>query len=142
MKTLIDVTKEYMDSNTPKGKVIYENGYKRDNHSEEIAMANWVVNNLGGEIILLSENGGTFGAKRSDYEWRGKYWELKTVKSERSVDSALRKAISQIYEKPGGVILDFGKNNVKLSQIEAAIKSRLESSCRFKVTNYKQSSTF
>ncbi|MBQ6230890.1 MAG: hypothetical protein IJJ74_07200 [Eubacterium sp.] len=98
-----------------------------------IAMANWVVNNLGGEIILLSENGETFGAKRSDYEWRGKYWELKTVKSERSVDSALRKAISQIYEKTGGVILDFGKNNVKLSQIEAAIKSRLESSCRFKV---------
>ena len=96
-------------------------------------MATWIIDNLGGDIILLAENGGTFGAKRSDYEWKGRYWELKTVKSDRSVDSALRKAISQIYERPGGVILDFGKNSVRLPQIEAAVKSRLESSCRFKM---------
>ena len=134
MKKLIDVTQEYIDTATPDdGRILYENGYNHNTHDEGISMATWIIENLGGDIILLAENGGTFGAKRSDYEWKGRYWELKTVKSDRSVDSALRKAISQIYERPGGVILDFGKNSVRLPQIEAAVKSRLESSCRFKM---------
>lgn len=134
MKKLIDVTQEYIDTATPDdGRILYESGYNHNTHDEEISMATWIIDNLGGDIILLAENGGTFGAKRSDYEWKGRYWELKTVKSDRSVDSALRKAISQIYERPGGVILDFGKNSVRLPQIEAAVKSRLESSCRFKM---------
>ncbi|MCR5225869.1 MAG: hypothetical protein K6E27_01490 [Eubacterium sp.] len=134
MKKLIDVTEQYINMDAPgDGRILYESGYNHNRHDEEISMATWIHDNLGGEIILLSETGGTFGARRSDYEWKGRYWELKTIKSEKAVDSALRKAISQIYDKPGGVILDFGKNNVRLPQIESAIKSRIESSCRFKI---------
>ena len=133
MKKLIDVTEEYINHTLETGRILYEFDYNQMIHDEEIEMASWICEKLGGDIILLTENGSSYGVRRSDYEWRGRYWELKSVKSERSVDSALRKAISQIYEKPGGVILDFGKNNVRLSQIEAAIKSRLESSCRFRI---------
>ena len=88
---------------------------------------------LGGDIKLLSEKNGMYGVKKPDYEWRKTYWELKTLKSEKSIDSSLRKAIGQIYDNPGGVILDFGKNPVHLSQIEKAVRSRVESSCRFKI---------
>ena len=115
MKKLIDVTEQYINMAVPGDvRILYESGYNHNRHDEEISMATWIYDNLGGEIILLSETGGTFGARRSDYEWKGRYWELKTIKSEKSVDSALRKAISQIYDKPGGVILDFGKNYVRL----------------------------
>ena len=58
---------------------------------------------------------------------------MKTIKSERAIDSALRKGISQIFENPGGVILDFGKHPVKLNAIAKAVKSRIEVSCRFQI---------
>ena len=134
MKRSTDVTEEYIKRATPKtGKIVYEEGYITNQHNEEVSMAEWMHVHLGGDIKLLKEMDGFYGAKRSDYEWRGKLWELKTLKSEKSVDSAVRKAIGQIYDNPGGVILNFGKNPVTMSRIEAAVKSRIESSCRFKV---------
>ena len=135
MKKQIDVTQEYIKKATPKqGRLLYEDDYDKESHKEEVNLAKWLLNTFGGEIILLSESGGTFGAKRSDFEWRGRYWELKTLKSEKSIDSALRKAISQIYDKPGGVILDFGNNKaVSMAKIESAVKSRIEVSCRFNI---------
>ncbi len=134
MKKQTDITEEFIGNATPGvGHILYESGYNKSKHEEEFKTAQRLLENFGGEIVLLAEQGGTYGAKRSDFEWRGRYWELKTLKSEKSVDSALRKAIGQIYEKPGGVILDFGKNTVRLPQIESAVKSRIEASCRFKV---------
>ena len=82
---------------------------------------------------MIDEKPSVYGAKTPDYEWNGRFWELKTLKSEKSVDAALRKAISQIYEKPGGVILDFGRNQISLSRVESAAKSRVETSCRFRM---------
>jgi hypothetical protein len=96
-------------------------------------MSLWLHNYFGGDIRLNSERSGTYGAKTADFEWRGKLWELKTIKSERAIDSALRKGISQIFENPGGVILDFGKHPVKLNAIVKAVKSRIEVSCRFQI---------
>ncbi len=129
-----DVTKEYIDNATPqKGRVLYESGYNYISHADEISIAEWLYNNFGGNIILLSENNKPYGKKYSDYEWNGKYWELKTLKSENSVDSAVRKAISQIYDNPGGIILDFEKNLINIKKVETLIKSRIESNCRFKV---------
>lgn len=96
-------------------------------------MANWLHDVFGGDILLLAETGGIYGTKRPDFDWCGKFWELKTLKSEKSIDSAVRKAIGQIYDNPGGIILDFGKNTVSVNRIESAIKSRIDASCRFKV---------
>lgn len=129
-----DVTTEYINNAASKiGRILYENGYNYGHHDDEIKMAEWIYNNFGGNIILLSENNKPYGKKYSDYEWNGKLWELKTLKSENSVDSAIRKAISQIYDNPGGVILDFGKNKVNTKKVEAEIKNRIESNCRFKI---------
>ena len=134
MLTIKDVTKEYLKNAVPKsGRILYESGYNYKNHNIEIKMAEWLYSFFGGDIILLSENNKPYGKKYSDYEWKGKYWELKTLESENSVDSAIRKAISQIYDNPGGVILDFGKNTINLKKVENAIKDRVESNCRFKI---------
>ncbi len=100
-----DVTIEYINNAKPKtGRILFENGYNYGCHDDEINMAEWLYNTFGGDIILLSEHNKPFGKKYSDYEWNGKYWELKNLKSEKSVDSAIRKAISQIYDNPGGII--------------------------------------
>lgn len=134
MKKQIDVTDEYLNNAVPgKGRIICEDGYNLLLHEEEVIIAKWMHEHFGGDIKLLSEKNGMYGVKKPDYEWRKTYWELKTLKSEKSIDSSLRKAIGQIYDNPGGVILDFGKNPVHLSQIEKAVRSRVEASCRFKI---------
>ena len=65
--------------------------------------------------------------------WHDHYRELKSLSSPKAVDSALRKAVRQIHDRPGGVILDFGKNTITISSIESAIRSRLEAVCKFSV---------
>ena len=90
-------------------------------------------NCFGGDIKLIKENNRGFGVKTSDYEWNGRLWELKTLKTAKSIDSALRKAIEQIFVNPGGVILNFENGIDSISKIEKMIKSRIETSCRFKI---------
>lgn len=143
MKSYIDVTNEYLGSDKKCiGNISYEDNYNIKEHTEEIDMALWLHNNFGGDINLLIENNRSYGIKRSDYEWNGKYWELKSLSSEKAIDSALRKAISQIYVNPGGVILDFGKNKIDLQKIYNKIEERISTSCRFKIDimiiNYKK----
>lgn len=134
MKKQIDITQIYLTKSCPGyGKITFESGYNITLHQEEIKTAQWIHDNLGGDIILLNEKSGSFGVKRPDFEWKGKLWELKSVKSEKSIDTALRKAIGQIFDNPGGVILDFQNTLEKKSQIEAVIKSRIETSCRFRI---------
>lgn len=41
---------------------------------------------------------------------------------------ALRKALKQIAENPGGIILDYGNNSVNLEALEAVVESRLKRS--------------
>ena len=54
-----DVTNEYINSTTPmKGRILYENGYNYGCHNEEVKIAEWLYNNFGGNIILLSEKKG------------------------------------------------------------------------------------
>ena len=143
MKDYIDVTNEYLNSKKKSvGNISYEDNYNMKNHTEEIDMALWIHNSFGGDIKLLIESNGCFGVKSSDYEWNNKYWELKSLSSEKSIDSALRKAISQIYTNPGGVILDFGKNKIDLQKVDNKIKERIGISCRFRIDimiiNYKK----
>ena len=134
MKNYTDVTFEYLDKATPgEGAITYEPGYSHERHKEEIQIAEWIIHTLGGDICLIDEKPSVYGARTPDYEWKGRFWELKSLKSDKAVDAALRKAISQIYERPGGVILDFGKNQISLSRVESAVKSRVETSCRFRI---------
>lgn len=123
---LRDVLAEYLSNARPgTGTVTYEDGYHVSHHGEEIKTAQWLHENLGGDIVLLTENGGLY-EKTPDFLWRGKGWELKTTTTEKSADSALRSALKQILENPGGVILDYGNNTVSISDIEGIVARRLD----------------
>ena len=123
---LRDVLAEYLSNARPgTGTVTYEDGYHVSHHGEEIKTAQWLHENLGGDIVLLAEDGGLY-EKTPDFLWRGKGWELKTTTTEKSADSALRNALKQILKNPGGVILDYGDNTVSISDIEGIVARRLE----------------
>ena len=114
----IDVTDEYKSNANPgNGSLIRESGYVDSFHKEEIDMAEWLIKELSGDVTLIKEANGAYGVSRPDYIWQDHYWELK------SVDSALRKAVRQIHDRPGGVILDFGKSRINVTGVESKIKT-------------------
>ena len=127
-----DVTEKYIMLKGRKTEELkYDEGYDKDRHVNEIKSAEWLKENFGGTIILLTEQPHHYEIKRADYLWDNKLWELKNTTSAKTVDSVLRKAIHQIMDNPGGVILDFGKNPIQLNSIESAIDTRIKKSCRF-----------
>ena len=134
MKQSIDVTSEYIKKATKNiGEIVFDDDYDVASHSEEVKVAVWIHNYFGGDLRLIKENSRGFGVKTSDYEWNGKLWELKTLKTPKAIDSALRKGIEQIFMNPGGVILNFENKFESIKEVETKIKSRIETSCRFKI---------
>ena len=134
MKQSIDVTSEYIKKATKGvGEIVFDVNYDVGIHSDEVKVAIWIHNCFGGNIKLIKENSRGFGVKTSDYEWNGRLWELKTLKSPKAIDSALRKGIEQIFMNPGGVILNFENKVESVKEVETKIKSRIETSCRFKI---------
>lgn len=128
----MDVLDEYVRSKTPgQGTITFDEGYSRAHHADEIKTAQWLHDTLGGDIVLLQENFG--GAKKPDYIWRGKFWELKNITSDKAADSAVRGALKQIAETPGGVILDCGENEIEISALQAVIDARISRSGKFPV---------
>ena len=104
-KTVKDVTKKYIDSAKPRmGKVRYENGYRIKGHKTEIEVANQLIDQFGGKIVLLKE-ANSQGTKTPDYLWRGKQWELKSISTAKAADMAIRSGVKQIKVNPGGVVL-------------------------------------
>lgn len=102
-----DVTEEYLQQRfIENGIVEYDDGYSIDNHQEEIKVAEWLRQTYGGTIRLLKESE-IEGVKSPDYIWNGTFWELKSVTSEKAANSAVRTAIKQIYDNPGGIILNY-----------------------------------
>ena len=123
---MLDVLEEYQRNAKPgAGTLTYGEGYRISHHAEEIKTAQWLHENLGGDIVLLAEDGGLY-EKTPDFLWRGKGRELKTTTTEKSADSALRNALKQILENPGGVILDYGDNEVSIQDIGKIVIRRLE----------------
>lgn len=123
--SLIDVTDEYKKTATPsRGAVEYDTGYKIGKHQEEIRIANFLHDTYGGDIKLLSESD-ELGVKIPDYNWRGKLWELKTTSTLNATDSAVRKAIKQIQENPGGIILDYADHSIDLEALISVISKRV-----------------
>lgn len=128
----MDVLDEYVRSKTTgQGTITFDEGYSRAHHADEIKTAQWLHDTLGGDIVLLQENLG--GAKKPDYIWRGKFWELKNITSDKAADSAVRGALKQIAETPGGVILDCGENEIEISALQAVIDARISRSGKFPV---------
>lgn len=121
-----DITKEYLEKATPRqGKITYGAGYKEGRHHEETKTAQWLHEHLGGDITLLNESD-ELGIKMPDYFWRGKLWELKTTSTPNATDSAVRKALKQIQDNPGGIILDYGDHDIDVEKLVQIISRRIE----------------
>ena len=117
-----DVTKEYHRTRFPgDGKVIVQKGYDIESHKNEMKMAQWLHDNLGGDIVLLKEG----DTVQSDFLWRGKKWELKNVTTEKAANSAIRKGIHQIRDNPGGIILEYDKE-IDVNELAKVIESRVK----------------
>lgn len=123
----LDVTDSYQKRKYPgQGKIIYTDGYDNEKHQEEIKVAQWLHDNLGGDIKLLNESQQD-GIKMPDYEWNGKLWELKSTSTEKAANSAIRKAIKQIQENPGGIILNY-ETDIDLQEAISVIEKRMKGS--------------
>ena len=105
-----DVTTKYIQSARPGiGKVRYQTGYNLNSHKAEVRTAQQIRELFGGKIVLLKESNEQ-GKKTPDYLWKGKGWEQKTISTVKAADSALRGALKQIAENPGGVVFECGEN--------------------------------
>lgn len=120
-----NVMTEYFRNATPgKGQITYEEGYNISKHKDEEATAKWILNTFGGDIKLLTESFDE-GVKRPDFEWNGMLWDLKSTTTAKAADSAVRKGLQQIIENPGGIILDYGSNEVSLDVVTKVIDTRM-----------------
>ena len=124
----------YLDGAKPlEGRIIVETGYDLgESHINEQSIAEWMLSTFGGDITLQAEST-IEGEKRADYCWLGKQWELKNTTTAKSADSAIRKALKQISQNPGGIILDYGDNEVSLDEILSVVQSRIQMSGSYEV---------
>lgn len=121
-----NVMPEYLRSATPGvGEIALDEGYNQQQHAAEINMAQWLHQTFGGDIRLLSESS-VAGEKRADYLWNGRLWDLKTTSTAKSADSAIRKGLKQIIDNPGGIVLDYGENNIVLGEVIEVIDGRMK----------------
>ncbi len=120
-----NVMPEYLRAATPGvGSITYDDGYDRERHAAEIKTAQWLHDNLGGDIVLLQEINRD-KQKTPDYLWRGRLWDLKTISSAKAANSAVRHGLKQIENNPGGIILDFGNNKFSLTQLWEIVNKRM-----------------
>lgn len=121
-----NITPYYYGTATPKkGLINKEEGYNSSLHVDEIRMAKLLHNMFGGDITLLNEVN-EHAVKTADYLWRGKLWDLKTVTTEKSADSAIRKGLKQIKNNPGGIILDYRNKKISTEELQKVIESRMK----------------
>ena len=129
---MLDVLEEYQRNAKPgAGTLTYGEGYRISHHAEEIKTAQWLRENLGGDIVLLQENLG--GEKKPDYIWNQKQWELKSISTEKAADSAVRGALKQIEQVPGGIIIDCGDGVKSYTSLQEIVVKRIQRSCHFDV---------
>lgn len=121
-----NVMPEYLRTATPgKGAIVYDDGYDRERHAAEIKIAQWLHDNLGGDIVLLDESHERWKAT-ADYLWRGRLWDLKTLSSEKAANSAIRHGLKQIQENPGGIVLNLNPKEFSLSALQEVIDKRMQ----------------
>ena len=124
--SLQNVLPEYLRGAAPGvGFISYDAGYDMVRHADEVKIAQWLHDNLGGSIVLLNE-AHEVGQKMPDYLWRDSLWDLKTSSSEKSANSAIRHGLSQIQENPGGIILNFNQNAFSMQRLREVIRKRMQ----------------
>ena len=119
MAQITDVTEQYKQNAAPEtGILAFQDGYEMGSHSDEIETARWLHKTFGGNLILLKERQKQ-GVKTADYLWNDRLWERKGISSNKydTVDKRIRKALGQILDRRGGMILDFSASGLKMEKI-------------------------
>lgn len=128
-----DVTETYLSQAKPgEGRISYEDGYSYTEHRAEVGAVEWLHKTFGGDVMLLQEVNAD-KKKTPDLLWDGVFWDLKTISTEKSADSAIRYGLKQIEEKPGGLILDFVGESFDLSRLTEIVGHRLRRSAKSSV---------
>lgn len=117
---IFDVGKEYKKSE--KG-TLYLGSDQSSKKEKEIECAKWIYNEFGGDVEVLDEINKE-SVKTPDFKWNDKYWELKEVSSKNSVDKNVQKALKQIGESKGGIILDTANSNLSYTEIKEIVRNR------------------
>lgn len=126
--SLQNVLPEYLRTAAPGvGSISYDAGYDMVRHADEVKTAQWLHTHLGGGIVLLNE-ANNYKAMTPDYIWNDKLWDLKTVSTEKSANSAVRHGLKQIQENPGGIILNYEQNTISLETLKDVLRKRLTAS--------------
>lgn len=82
-KQIKDVKEQFIkDHKYERKDIAYEKGYKKRKHKDEMACAEFIREQFGGEILCINED--LEEGLSADYLWEGKLWELKTPKREHS----------------------------------------------------------
>lgn len=125
-----DVSREFLESANPRSGIIeYEPNYDMGKkHEDERKTAEWIYNTFGGDIVVQTEKK---GQETADYLWRDSLWELKCPESEKSISKRVQKALSQIFDNPGGIILDIQHlDGVEIGRIEQIVLGRMKTSLK------------
>lgn len=126
-----DALEEYTSKREilPRGseQISIPDGYDRETHQQEIQMAQLLSRMYGEKITLLNEINQR-SIKTPDYEWLGKYWDLKEISTEKSADSAVRKGLKQIAENPGGLIFSYVEEHLDLEKLIKFMDDRVKRS--------------
>lgn len=122
----IDIKQKYEKEATPgKGNIAFDEKYSKGIHKSEIEFAEWLYDNYGGNIELLTEINQNH-IPTADYLWNGKLWDLKTTTTEKAANSAIRKGLKQIRDNPGGIILDYKDCDISVDSLCKVIDMRMQ----------------
>lgn len=120
-----DVTDLYRKSAKPmRGSVTMQTGYRETRHVQEIAVANILFEQYGGNIELIEERFNRM-QKNPDFIWNGAAWDLKTLSTEKAADSAVRSGLKQIQSNPGGLVLDYIGNGLNIDLLINILDMRM-----------------
>ena len=106
---------QYIKTNN-NSNIIIPVDYMASKHEEELRVARLLKDKIGGIIHILNESN-VDGEKMPDYLWDSKLWELKSISTKESIDRQVRKAIKQIWNNPGGIVLDIKKRCLEEDEI-------------------------
>ena len=124
---VIDVKKEYLrNAEAGVGTIKAEDGYSHTLHKDEIKASQWILKNFGGNISLKNESKED-GVHTADYLWDGLLWDLKTPdgNGKRTIDNQFKNISKQIFDAPGGMIMDCSNLSFTNNEIIAMTSKRI-----------------
>ena len=126
---VIDVTSEYKKNAKPgNGAIVFDRGYDKETHQEEVRFSEWIHNTLGGDVYVLAESN-EIGQKTPDLIWNGRMLELKSISSIPSIDRQIHRAVKQI-DKNGIIAIDISGQTEDAAQTLKEIEYRFPKRAR------------